>query len=59
MLCLGSIGMDRVISELCYKMTIILWNYRKMTFSFNSFVKFHGKRILELQHDYVISKSVL
>ena len=40
--------MDRVISELCYKGTILHWNYRKMTmswsFSCNSFVKFHGKK---------------
>ena len=38
--------------------------YRKMVslaqpFSFNSFVKFHGKNNLEPQHDCVISKSVL
>ena len=53
-LCLGSIGMDPVISELCYKgtniflhkRTILQRNYRKMTiswsFSYNSFEKFHG-----------------
>ena len=29
MLCLGS--MDRIISELCYKGTILQKNYRKMT----------------------------
>ena len=28
---LGSIGMDRVISEPCYKETILQRNYRKMT----------------------------
>ena len=49
-LCLGFIGMDHVISELCYRGTILQGNYRKMTilwsFSYNSFVKFHGKIIL-------------
>ena len=43
----GSIGMDHVISELCYKGTILQRNYRKMTivwsFFYTSFVKFHGK----------------
>ena len=38
---LGSIGMDRVISEPCYKGTILKGNYWKMTlkesFSYNSF----------------------
>ena len=49
MLNLGSIGMDHVLSESCYKETILQWNYRKMTillsFSYNSFVKFYGKNI--------------
>ena len=40
MLCLGSIGMDRVISKFCFKRTILQRNYRKMTilqsFSCNS-----------------------
>ena len=58
MLYLGSIGMDRVISELCYKGTILQRNYRKMTikwsFSYNSFVKFHGTKIWESQNDRVI-----
>ena len=39
----------------------VLWNYRKMTilwsFSYNSFVKFHGKNISEPKHDHVISKN--
>ena len=30
-LCLGSIDMDCIISESCYKYTIIQSNYRKMT----------------------------
>ena len=30
-LCLGSIELDHVISELCYKGIILLRNYRKMT----------------------------
>ena len=32
----------------------ILWS-----FSYNSFVKFHGTKIWEPQHDCVISKSML
>ena len=44
-LCLGSIV--RVISEPCYKWTILQKNYRKMTI-----VKFHGKKIWEPHHDY-------
>ena len=55
--------MDNVISELCYKGTILQRIYRKMTislsFSYNSFVKVHGKKILEPQHDRVVSKSML
>ena len=37
---------DLVISELCYNGTILHRNYRKMTvsFSYNSFVKFYGKK---------------
>ena len=62
-LCLVSIGMDCVISELYYKGTVLQRNSRKMTiawsFSYNSFVKFHDKKIGEPQHDHVISKSVL
>ena len=40
--------MDPAISEPCYKGTILQRNYRKMTmsFSYNSFVKFHGKFFL-------------
>ena len=60
---LGSIGMDHVISESCYKGMILQRNYRKMTilwsFSYNPFVKFHGKIFWEPHHDHVISKSVL
>ena len=63
MLYLGSIGMDCVISELCYKETILQRNYRKMTikwsFSYNSFVKFHGTKNWEPQHDRVLSNSML
>ena len=40
--------MDRVISEPSYKGRILQRNYRKMTikwsFSYNSFVKFHGTK---------------
>ena len=39
--------MYHVLSEACYKGTILQKNYRKMTipwsFSYNPFVKFHGK----------------
>ena len=45
---LESIEMDHVLSESCYKGTILQRSYRKMTmlwsFSYNSFVKFYGKR---------------
>ena len=47
-LCLGSIGMDLVISKLCYKETILQKNFWKMTiawsFSYNSIVKLYGKK---------------
>ena len=40
---------DCVISDSCYKGTILQQNYSKMTikwsFSFNSIVKFHGQNI--------------
>ena len=29
-LCLGSVGMDHVISKLCYKGTLLQKNYRKI-----------------------------
>ena len=45
----GSIGMKPVMSDLSYKGTILQRHYRKITikwsFSYNSFVKFHGKNI--------------
>ena len=60
---LGTIGMDRVISEPCYTGTILQQNYSKLTilwsFSYNSFVKFCGNGIGEPQHDSILSKSVL
>ena len=44
---LGSIGMEGIISEWCYKGTILQRNYRKMTiswsFSYNSVVKLNKK----------------
>ena len=47
-LCLGSVGMGCVISDLYHKKTILQRNYRKMTIkwsiSYNFFVKFHGAR---------------
>ena len=51
--------MDCVIGGLCCKGTILQRNYRKMTISYNTFVKFYDKKIWELQHDLVISKSIL
>ena len=46
--------MLRVLSELCYKGTILQRNYRKMTilwsFSYHSFVKFCGKKSWEPQY---------
>ena len=46
--CLGSIGMDCVISELCYVGTILQRNFRKMTitwsFSYNCCVKLLRKK---------------
>ena len=39
---LESIGMVCVISKLFYKGTILQKSYKKMTISYNSFVKFHG-----------------
>ena len=63
LLCLRSIGMDCVISESCYKETILQRNHWKMTiswlFSNISFIKFHGKKNWEPHHDCVISKSML
>ena len=51
MLYLGSIEIDHAIGESCYKGTILQRNYRNLTikvkrlsFSYNSFVKFHGKK---------------
>ena len=45
---LVSIGMDLIITELCYKGIILQKNYRKVTilrpFSYNSFEKFHGNK---------------
>ena len=55
--------MDHIISELCYKGTILQRNCRKMTmvwsFSYrpNSLLKFHDKIIWEPKHDCIISKS--
>ena len=46
-LCSGSIGMGCGLREPYDKGTVLQRNYRKMTmkwsFSYNSFVKFHGK----------------
>ena len=55
--------MEHVTHELCYIVTILHRNYRKMTiswsFSNNSFVKFHDKIILEPQHNYYFQISVI
>ena len=50
MLYLGPIGMYLVTSELCYIGTIL----QRILF-----VKIHGNKLWEPQHDRVISKSVL
>ena len=57
----GSIQMNPIISQPSYKGTILQRNYRNISwlFSYNSFVKFHGRKIWEPQHDPVISNSVL
>ena len=51
--------MDHVISESYYKGTILQSNNRKMTiswsFSYDSFVKFNGKKKWAPQHDHVSS----
>ena len=53
MLCLRSLGIDLIISELYHKGTILQRNSRKILI-----LKFHGKKIGEPQHEGVISKSV-
>ena len=45
--------MDCAISELCYKETILLRKYLKITIFYNSIVKFHGQKIWEPEHDCV------
>ena len=63
MLCLGSTGVDQIVSAFSYEETILQRNYRKMTIlwslSCNSLVKFHGKKKWEPQNDHFISKAVL
>ena len=58
-----SIGTDPVISKSCYIGTILQRNYRKVTipwsFSYNSLENSMVKKIWDLQHDCVVSKSVL
>ena len=58
MLYLGSIGMDCVRSESCYKGITLRRNYRKMTI-YNCFEKFHNKQNGKPLHDSFMSKSVL
>ena len=52
-----SIGMNRVVSELCYKGTLLQRNYWKISslwsFYYNSFVKFHSEILWEPQHNHV------
>ena len=57
MICLRSKAMEHVISESCYKRTILQMNI--WSFSYNSFVKFHGKTILTQQHDCYIQFRVI
>ena len=63
MLCLVSIRTDHVLCESCYKVTILQRINKKMTMSWslsdNSYVKLHGKKIWEPQHDRVIIQSML
>ena len=58
MLCLGSIGTDRIISESCNKGTVLQRYQRKMSikcsFSYNFFVKFHGKKNIGSQNMTVL-----
>ena len=53
MLWVHTIGMNCIISEPCYKGTLLQRKYRKMTiswsFSYNFFIKFRGKKIWEPQ----------
>ena len=55
--------MDRVISGLRYKGTILQRNYRKMailwSFFHNFFVNFHGKKIWETHDDVIIQFCVI
>ena len=44
---------NSVVKRQFFKMTI-LWS-----FSYNSFVKFHGEKNCESQYDHVVSKAVL
>ena len=61
MLCFGPKSIDCVISESCNKGTNLQSYYRKMiiswSFSYNSFVKFYGKNILEPQLDRISGRS--
>ena len=54
----GMIGTDPVISETCYKGTILQRNI-KWSFSYNSFVKFHGKKVWAPQPVYYIQICVV
>ena len=55
--------MGFVIRKLCHLGTILQRNYRKMTilwsFSYNFYIKFLDKNLLEQQHDSVISKRFI
>ena len=59
----GSIRMDHVKSESFYKGGILQRTYRKMTilwsFSYNFFVKFHGKKIVHVIMGCVINRTAL
>ena len=64
MLCLGSKGLDSVMSDSCYKEAVLQKNYRKKTmkwlwlFSYNSFVKgalaWYGKLTWESAHAWIL-----
>ena len=51
--------MDCAISKLCYEGKILHRQYRKMTISYKSIVKFHGQKIWVPEHDHITVKPVL
>ena len=56
-LCLGSIGLDHVISELCCNRQFYIGAKitMKWSFSYSFFVKFHGKKFLEPHDQHIVN----